>query len=94
MKSNIHPQYHQATITCACGNTFEVGSTQKELFVEVCSQCHPFYTGAESLVDTAGRVEQFRRRMQKKEEIQRNQAQKQAASSEEANSDNSEEQEE
>jgi large subunit ribosomal protein L31 len=72
MKERIHPQYHQATVTCACGTTFQVGSTQEELFVEVCSNCHPFYTGEEALVDTAGRVEKFRQRMEKKEAIQRN----------------------
>jgi large subunit ribosomal protein L31 len=66
MKKDIHPQYHAAKVTCACGNTLEVGSTKKELAVEICSKCHPFYTGGSKLVDTAGRVEKFRQRLAKK----------------------------
>ncbi|MBI4837390.1 MAG: 50S ribosomal protein L31 [Candidatus Portnoybacteria bacterium] len=67
MKKAIHPKYHpDATIKCACGNTIKTGSTQSELRVEICSACHPFYTGKEKLVDTAGRVEKFKRRMGKK----------------------------
>lgn len=63
MKADIHPTYHEkAKVTCACGNTFIVGSTQKEISVEICSKCHPFYTGVEKLVDTAGRVEKFKAR--------------------------------
>ena len=66
MKKDIHPQYHpNAKATCACGNTFEVGSTKERLEVEICSQCHPFYTGGSKIVDTAGRVEKFKRRLAK-----------------------------
>ncbi len=59
MKEGIHPEYHTAKVRCACGNEFEVGSTLKEIKVEICSQCHPFFTGKQKLVDTAGRVEKF-----------------------------------
>lgn len=63
MKKDIHPQwYKEAKITCACGHTFTVGSTVPEMSVEICSACHPFYTGQEKLVDTAGRVEKFEQR--------------------------------
>jgi large subunit ribosomal protein L31 len=67
MKSDIHPTYHsEATVTCVCGNTFKVGSTKTELNVELCAQCHPFYTGKQKLVDTARRVEKFKERTSKK----------------------------
>lgn len=66
MKKGIHPAYYQAKVSCACGNTFTVGSAKKELAVEICSACHPFYTGGSKLVDTAGRVEKFRARLSKK----------------------------
>ena len=63
MKPDIHPRYQEITVTCACGNTFRTRSTcQGDLRVEVCSACHPFYTGTQKIVDTAGRVEKFRRR--------------------------------
>ena len=62
MKTGIHPKYVEATVTCACGNTFTVGSTKPTLRVDICSKCHPFYTGQQRLVDTAGRVERFRKR--------------------------------
>ena len=63
MKPDIHPRYDVITITCACGNTFTTKSTHEgDLHVEVCSACHPFYTGQQKIVDTAGRVEKFRRR--------------------------------
>ncbi len=63
MKAKIHPTYYtDAKVTCACGNTFTTGSTKKELKVEVCSQCHPFFTGERRVMDTAGRVERFKRR--------------------------------
>ena len=62
MKAGIHPKYVNATVTCACGNTFTVGSTRPQLRVDVCSKCHPFYTGQQRILDTAGRVERFRRR--------------------------------
>jgi len=62
MKEMIHPEYYYATVTCACGSTFQVGSTRKELRVELCNACHPFFTGKKKIVDTAGRVERFKRR--------------------------------
>ena len=66
MKKDIHPQYEEATVHCSCGNTFTTRSTKKELHVELCSQCHPFYTGKQKLVDTGGRVDRFKRRLEKK----------------------------
>jgi large subunit ribosomal protein L31 len=65
MKPEIHPQYHQAQVTCVCGNTFTVGSTAESIRVEVCSNCHPFYTGTQNIVDTAGQVERFQRRLER-----------------------------
>ncbi len=63
MKADIHPEfYSDAKVTCACGQTFSIGSTVKEIEVEICSNCHPFYTGVEKIVDTAGRVEKFKAR--------------------------------
>jgi len=59
MKEKIHPKYYEAKARCACGNEFTVGSTRQEIKVEICSQCHPFFTGKQKLVDTAGRVEKF-----------------------------------
>jgi len=66
MKTGIHPKYFEkAKVTCACKQEFEVGSTQAELKVEICSNCHPFYTGKEKLIDTAGKVEKFKARREK-----------------------------
>ncbi|MCF8024820.1 MAG: 50S ribosomal protein L31 [Desulfobacteraceae bacterium] len=62
MKKDIHPQYKETTIRCACGNEITVGSTRENISVEICSQCHPFYTGKQKLVDSAGRIERFRRK--------------------------------
>ncbi len=62
MKEGIHPPYHKTTVTCACGNTFEIGSTKSEIRVEICSKCHPFFTGKQKLVDSAGRIERFRKK--------------------------------
>ena len=62
MKAKIHPQYVEATVQCACGNSWQTGSTKERLHVEVCSRCHPFFTGEQRIVDTAGRVERFKRR--------------------------------
>ena len=62
MKAKIHPEYVVATIHCACGNTWETRATKPQLRVEVCSHCHPFFTGEQRIVDTAGRVERFKRR--------------------------------
>lgn len=71
MKKDIHPKYYEkAKVTCSCGNTFEVGSTEPEIHVEVCSACHPFYTGTAKFIDTAGRVDKFRNRVRKAEEMQ------------------------
>jgi len=63
MKPDIHPEYVNARVTCSCGNEFETRSTKPDLHVEICSACHPFYTGKQKLVDTGGRVERFRRRV-------------------------------
>ena len=66
MKAKIHPQYYQAEVRCgSCGTTFTVGSTAESIRVEVCSNCHPFYTGQQNIVDTAGQVERFQRRMER-----------------------------
>lgn len=62
MKEGIHPNYQQTQIRCACGNVIETGSTKKDIRIEICSNCHPFYTGKQKLVDTGGRVDKFRRR--------------------------------
>lgn len=63
MREKIHPKYHlNAKVTCSCGNTFTIGSTRETLRVELCSKCHPFFTGEHRIVDTAGRVERFKRR--------------------------------
>jgi len=62
MKNGIHPEYYRTTVRCACGNEFETGSTVKEINVEICSKCHPFFTGKQKLVDSAGRVERFRKK--------------------------------
>lgn len=67
MKKEIHPEYHQdAKVTCACGHTFTVGSTRKDIQVEICSACHPFYTGKQKLIDTARRVDKFKKRTEAK----------------------------
>ena len=65
MKKGIHPKYHKAIVHCACGHEFEAGSTQKKINVEICSQCHPFFTGKQKLVDSAGRVERFKSKYSK-----------------------------
>ena len=65
MKPDIHPDYVLATVTCSCGNTSQTRSTRPELHVEICSDCHPFYTGKQKLVDTGGRGERFQRRLEK-----------------------------
>ena len=67
MKPEIHPAYQAAKVHCACGNEFETRSTLAEIRVEICSACHPFYTGKQKMVDTAGKVERFRRRYAKKQ---------------------------
>ena len=65
MKKDIHPEYKETSIKCACGNEVTVGSTKSDITVEICSQCHPFYTGKQKLVDSAGRIERFRRKYEK-----------------------------
>jgi large subunit ribosomal protein L31 len=65
MKADIHPQYHQAQARCVCGNEFTVGSTVDSIRVEVCNKCHPFYTGTQNIVDTAGQVERFQKRLER-----------------------------
>jgi large subunit ribosomal protein L31 len=62
MKEGIHPKYEKATVSCTCGNTFETRSTRSEIRTEICSECHPFYTGKEKMLDTAGRVDRFLRK--------------------------------
>ena len=70
MKDKIHPKYYpNATVTCACGNSWTTGATQEEIRTDVCSACHPFFTGEQRIVDTAGQVERFMRRLEKKVEI-------------------------
>ena len=62
MKAGVHPEYHEVEVRCACGNTFTTHSTKPELRLEICNVCHPFYTGKQNIVDTAGRVERFRKK--------------------------------
>ena len=85
MKKDIHPKYEEATVHCSCGNTFTTRSTKPELHVELCSQCHPFYTGKQKLVDSGGRVERFKRRYDKKAEAAKAEAAKAAPAKAEAN---------
>ena len=66
MKDNIHPKYGNASVRCACGETFETGSVKQSLVVDICSKCHPFYTGKQKLVDTGARVDKFKKRMDQK----------------------------
>jgi large subunit ribosomal protein L31 len=70
MKDSIHPEYHtKAQVVCACGNKFTTGSTLAEMHVEICSNCHPFYTGKQNLIDTAGTIERFRKKATKAAEL-------------------------
>jgi large subunit ribosomal protein L31 len=62
MKKNVHPEYQECQVICACGNTFTTRSTKKEIRVEICSNCHPFFTGKQKLIDSAGRVEKFKKK--------------------------------
>jgi large subunit ribosomal protein L31 len=66
MKQGIHPDYTRTQVVCSCGNTFETGGTAEKISVELCSECHPFYTGKQKLVDTGGRVDRFKRRLEKR----------------------------
>ncbi|HUP50470.1 MAG TPA: 50S ribosomal protein L31 [Thermoanaerobaculia bacterium] len=65
MKPEIHPAYHQVNVHCACGETWTTGSTRKDLRIEICSKCHPFFTGKQKLVDSAGRIDRFQQRYAK-----------------------------
>lgn len=70
MRKDIHPKYYpEATVICACGNTFKVGSTKEIIRTDVCSKCHPFFTGEQRIVDTAGQVERFMRRLERRDQI-------------------------
>lgn len=62
MKTNIHPEYVECTVTCACGNTFKTRSNKSEIRLDICSACHPFFTGSEKIVDSAGRVDKFKKK--------------------------------
>ncbi len=66
MKANIHPEYKEATVKCACGNTFTTGSVKDELRVEICSECHPFYTGKQKFAERGGRIERFNKKYGRK----------------------------
>ena len=66
MKKDIHPKYLPVTVSCACGNQFETRSTKKEIRLDICSNCHPFFTGKQKLIDTAGRIERFRKKYEQK----------------------------
>jgi large subunit ribosomal protein L31 len=66
MKKKIHPEYKETTITCACGNVIQTRSTKQNLKIEICSKCHPFFTGTEKIIDSAGRVERFKSKYKKK----------------------------
>ena len=66
MKTEIHPQYQQVQVHCACGEVWTTGSTRKELRIEICSKCHPFFTGKQKLLDTAGRIDRFQKKYAKK----------------------------
>ena len=70
MKKDIHPKYEKCVVKCACGNTFETRSTKAEIFVEICSACHPFYTGKKKIVDSTGRVDRFKKILEKKKDFQ------------------------
>jgi large subunit ribosomal protein L31 len=81
MKKNIHPTWHDdAIVTCSCGNTFKTGSTQKEIKVDICAKCHPFFTGEMKFVDRQGRVDKFKQKMKQAEETRKQAAKKQAQS--------------
>ena len=72
MKNDIHPDYRETTVRCACGSEFMTGSTKDNIRVEICSKCHPFFTGKQKLMDTAGRVERFRRKYAHMEQYKAN----------------------
>jgi large subunit ribosomal protein L31 len=72
MKENIHPKYTEVTVSCACGETFKTRSTRGDIRLEICSKCHPFFTGKQKLVDTAGRVERFHRKYGTRKDVSAN----------------------
>ena len=77
MKKGIHPKYYpNATVQCACGNVFTVGSTKESMRIEICSKCHPFYTGREKIVDTLGQVQKFKKRLEKKKALEKKKGKK------------------
>lgn len=78
MKANTHPQYVEATVTCACGNTWQTMSTRSTLRTDLCSKCHPFYTGEQRIVDSAGQVDRFRRRLERRQQAPSNATSQQA----------------
>ena len=69
MKEKIHPKYVESTISCSCGNTWQTRSTRETVHLDICSKCHPYFTGEQRIVDTAGRVERFRRRLEKTQQM-------------------------
>ena len=71
MKTDIHPEYVVAAVTCSCGNSFQTRSTKSEMHVDICSNCHPFYTGKQKLMDQGGRVERFQRRLERADSAKR-----------------------
>ena len=79
MKPKIHPKYHIAKVTCACGNTWFVGSTKKEIRVEICSACHPFYTGEQRIVDTEGQVDRFYKKLEARQQFMEEQKARESA---------------
>ncbi|MFH1825149.1 MAG: 50S ribosomal protein L31 [Candidatus Firestonebacteria bacterium] len=76
MKEKIHPEYKETTITCTCGNVVKTKSTKQDIKVEICSKCHPFYTGQQKLVDTAGRVEKFKKRLKGVKKVKKEEKEK------------------
>jgi large subunit ribosomal protein L31 len=84
MKKGIHPEYHEATVKCVCGNEFKTRSTLKQINVEICSACHPFFTGQQKLIDSAGRVERYMKRYAKSSEAKAAEASAAAKKAEEA----------
>ena len=81
MKADIHPQYVEANVHCACGNSFQTRATKPDLHVDICSACHPFFTGQQRIVDTAGRVERFTKRLEKSTAAKEKRAGKKATAS-------------
>lgn len=80
MKKDVHPPYQECVVTCACGNTFKTRSTKKEIRVEICSQCHPFFTGKQKFIDSAGRVEKFKKKYGETQDVKTRKAARAAKS--------------